>query len=511
MKTHNLLQSSPEWHEFRSQHFGASEASAMLGISPYVSRTELLHSKATGEVKEHSDFTKEIFRDGHEAEDMARKLLESNGLDFYPVVCSLDKLSASCDGLTIDNSFAFEHKLYSVDLAEKVKDGVVPDHYMAQCQQILMITSADKLLFVCSDGTRGKWEETEVFPDRSWFRRIISGWEQFKIDLTNYQQKEFKDKPEAAIMMQLPVLSIQIKGDVTFSNLPQFKEAAETFISSINTNLITDEDFVNAEETIKFCKEVEQNIKAKKKDILGQVESIDAVVRTLDFTDESFARVRLVLEKIVKSQKETIKTSIIKDAFDACCLHVSEIQGEFISVNFAQLATSIFTRQNLETVCKNKRTLESLHNAVDSEVASIKIKLDELARIVRKNLAHLPDDLPLFRDLQSIITKPEDDFKLLVDSRLAEQKRREEAECERAVKENEEKRIAEVQKISEQKLSDEKVLIDAVKSPILDQNPELDGFNKWWNEVGIGMRIHDDEKVEEFAKRVALSLWNFRY
>jgi putative phage-type endonuclease len=493
---HQISQGSNEWHEFRAQHFGASEAAAMLGISPYMSRTELLHLKSTGESKEHSDFTKTIFKNGHEAEDLARKLIESEGLDFYPVVCSLGKLSASCDGLTIDNSLAFEHKLYSADLAEKVKNGIVPDHYMAQCQQILMITNADRLLFACSNGTLDKWEETEVFPDQSWFDRIKTGWEQFEKDLEIFEPREFKDKPDHAIMMQLPALYIQIKGEVTLSNLPEFKEAAETFIANINTNLITDEDFFNAEETIKFCKEVEQNIKAKKKDILGQAESIDAITRALDFTDESFARIRLILEKLVKTQKESIKSNIIKNAFDACNLHVSEIHTEFVSVNFIQLGASIFNRQNFETVCKSKRTLESLHNAVDSEIASIKIKLDELARVVRKNLTHLPDDLSLFGDLQSIITKPEDDFKLLVDSRIAEQKRREEESLSRA-------------------FSDAKIPATTTTkhstSAVYQINQELNGFDKWWSEVGIGMRIHDDEKVGEFAKRVAFSLWNFRY
>jgi len=39
---HNLIQGSPEWHQFRLEHDGASEAAAMLGLSKKVPRNELL-------------------------------------------------------------------------------------------------------------------------------------------------------------------------------------------------------------------------------------------------------------------------------------------------------------------------------------------------------------------------------------------------------------------------------------------------------------------------------------
>ena len=48
MQQHNLIQGSAEWHAFRRQHYTASDAPAMLGISPYKTRAELLREKATG-------------------------------------------------------------------------------------------------------------------------------------------------------------------------------------------------------------------------------------------------------------------------------------------------------------------------------------------------------------------------------------------------------------------------------------------------------------------------------
>lgn len=67
-KTHNLVQGSEEWHAFRSTRFGASEASAMLGISPYKTRTDLLKEKATGVTPEVTAMTQVIFDRGHAVE-----------------------------------------------------------------------------------------------------------------------------------------------------------------------------------------------------------------------------------------------------------------------------------------------------------------------------------------------------------------------------------------------------------------------------------------------------------
>jgi hypothetical protein len=40
VKIHNLIQGSPQWLAYRAQHFNASDAPAMMGVSPYKSRAE---------------------------------------------------------------------------------------------------------------------------------------------------------------------------------------------------------------------------------------------------------------------------------------------------------------------------------------------------------------------------------------------------------------------------------------------------------------------------------------
>ena len=494
MQTHNLIQGTKDWIEFRARHYGASEAAPMLGLSKQLTRNDLLLYKKTGKSKEYSDWVqKNILDYGHEVENSARLITESVlSTDLFPVTCSSGKLSASCDGLTFDGEIAWEHKQWNEELAEYVlRNNSAPDTHMPQCQQILLVTGAIRLIFTVSDGTDNKRVSCEIHPSTEWFGRIQAGWDQFDKDLENYEHKEFAENPEPEAIMQLPALSIQIKGEVIASNLPQFKADAETFIARINTDLQTDEDFVNAEATVKFCDETEKKLESAKAAAIGQTASIDELMRTIDFIRESIRSKRLTLEKLVKTQKESIKTKIIDDAYKLCVEHQSSIAAEFNRLNFAALAN--LSRQSFETACKNKRTLASLHNAVDTEVAAIKIKLDDLARVIRKNIAHLPEDLSLFRDLQSIVTKPEDDFKLLVESRLSEQKRKEEeaakrvaeelkaaeergraqaaaaAERERIAKENEDKRAIEANEYETSKLEKEaqvKASMDALAAEV---------------------------------------------
>lgn len=463
----NLVQGTKEWMDFRAAHYGASEAASMLGLSKQLNRNDLLLFKKTGKSKEYSDWVqKNILDYGHEVEAKARELLEAEINDeLFQVTYENDLLSASCDGITMDGSIAFEHKQWSGDLVDYITDNQsLPDSHMPQCQQILLVTGAKRVIFVCSDGTESNRVMIDVYPDQEWFKRIKSGWEQFSRDLETFEPKEFADKPEPAAIMQLPALSIQIKGEVTLSNLPQFKEAAESFIANIKTDLQTDEDFANAEATVKFCDETERKLEAAKEAAIGQTASIDELMRTIDHIKDQIRSKRLTLDKLVKTQKESIKKNIIDAAFMVCADHSNEIAKEFKTISFIHLITFL-SRQNFETVCKNKRTLSGLHNAVDTEVAAIKIKLDDLARIIRKNLSHLPEDLSLFRDLQSIITKPEDDFKLLIESRLAEQKRKEEEAKERAIAEASER----MRKIKETETARIESMPTDIKSVLADE------------------------------------------
>jgi predicted phage-related endonuclease len=426
MQIHDLVQGSPEWHQFRQEHFGASEAAAMLGISTRVKRTELLHMKHTGTAKEFSDWVQANILDyGHEVEALARPIVESIiGSDLYPVTCSLGLYSASCDGLTMSEDIAFEHKQWNAQLAESVAAGVLPDEYMPQCQQIMMVTGASKVMFVVSDGTPERMVHMDVLPDQAWFDRLVAGWAQFEKDMAEYQPKDLPEKPQADAIMHLPALAVQIRGEVTLSNLPQFKEAAERFIAKINTELKTDEDFANAEATVKFCEKTEKDLELAKDAAIAQTASIDELMRTIDFIKNQLRGKRLSLEKLVKDKKEWIKAQILQKAKEAFADHVASLEAEIRPIRL------VFTQPDFVGAMKNKRTLASLHDAVDTTLANAKICVDATAKEIRSKLtwyrSTAADYTFLFNDLQQTIQKPQDDFQMLVDTRIADHKQKEE-------------------------------------------------------------------------------------
>ena len=147
MITHNLVQGSEAWHAYRATHFNASDAPAMLGISPYKTRTQLLHELHTGLAPEVDAATQSRFDAGHAAEAAARPIAEQEvGEDLYPVVGSEGKLSASFDGLTMDGRIVWEHKLMNVDLADSLSRGIIPDSYRPQLEQQLMVSGADSTI-----------------------------------------------------------------------------------------------------------------------------------------------------------------------------------------------------------------------------------------------------------------------------------------------------------------------------------------------------------------------------
>jgi predicted phage-related endonuclease len=86
MQSHNLTQGSPEWLAYRREHFNASDAPAMMNVSPYKTRAALLRELHTGIAPEISDQTQYLFDRGHKFEAASRGMAETIlGEELYPV------------------------------------------------------------------------------------------------------------------------------------------------------------------------------------------------------------------------------------------------------------------------------------------------------------------------------------------------------------------------------------------------------------------------------------------
>lgn len=445
---HNLVQGSPEWQAFRFRYHGASEAAAMLGLSPNMKRNELLHLKKTAMPKEFSQFVQERILDrGHELEALARPLVEEDlGEELYPVTCSLGKESASCDGLTMAGDIAFEHKQWNEELAALVRQGIVPDSHMPQCQQIAMVVrTVERVRFVVSDGTRERFVWTDVTPDPAWFERIRAGWAQFDKDVADYEPREIEAKPEGRTPETLPALRLEVRGEVTASNLSAFKDHALAVFAGINRELTTDQHFADAEKTVKWCGDVESRLAAAKEHALSQTASIDLLFKTIDDITAEARRVRLDLDKLVTKRKGEIKDNIVLGGKSAYEKHIADLRNE-------TGAWIVLAPPDFAGAIKGKRSVASMQDAVDTVLANAKIEADASAQRIRANLACIKDDGAgyefLFADKLALISKPIDDLKVLIAARITEHKaaeeKRQEADRERIRAEEQAKAEAKV-------------------------------------------------------------------
>lgn len=433
MITHSLVQGAPDWVAFRFQYRGASEAAAMLGLSSKMTRTELLHMKHVGSQKEFSDYVQErILNAGHRVEALARPILAARlGEKLYPVTCSEGLLSASCDGLTMGEDIAFEHKHWNQALAEAVAAGELPEEYWPQCQQILMITKAEKLIFVVSDGTEENFLSLEVKPDPAWFDRIVKGWEQFERDLAAYVPAAPEVKAVGATPETLPALFVELTGAVTASNLDAYKEHALAVIGAINRDLQTDQDFADASKAVKWCGDVESRLKAVKEHALSQTQTIDQLFKAIDDITAKARDTRLDLGKLVDRRNTERKEEIVLGGKTAYQTHLdalkAETDGLWVTLPTPDFAGSI----------RGMRLFANMQDAVNTLLANSKIAADDSAKKIRANLALLAEAKEhafLFNDRAALIGKAAEDLKLLIKSRIDAHKAAE-AEKEEATRE----------------------------------------------------------------------------
>ena len=421
--THDLVQGTPQWDAFRLQHFGASEAAAMLGLSKKVTRPQLLQAKKTGIAREFSDWLQANVLDyGHEVEALARPLVEAKiGDELYPVTCSRGKLSASCDGITLDDRIAFEHKQWNEGLAAMVATGIVPDEHMPQCQQIMLVTGAEKVIFTVSDGTPEKMVYTEVLPDQAWFDRLVRGWAQFEADLETFEPPTaVAPAPTGRAPESLPALLVQVTGAVTASNLAEFKEIALSAIRNVNRELTTDQHFADAAKAVKWCSDVEERIDAAKEHALSQTASIDALFKVMDDIKAEARQTRLDLDKLVKARNVALKTEIVTAAQQALAKHIAAL-NERLGRPYMPTVPADFAG-----AIHGKKSFDSMRAALDATLANAKIFANEVADKIEANLKylreHAKDHTALFPDTAQIVLKAPEDLQALATSRIAQHK-----------------------------------------------------------------------------------------
>jgi putative phage-type endonuclease len=448
----NIAQGSEQWAELRAKRFTASEAPAMMGKSKHQTRNKLLQQKATGLVPEVDAHQQRIFDEGHRAEAVARKIAEKEiGDELFPVVLDDQEggFLASMDGLDMLGEIGWECKLASESLFAQIDSGKLEDHYMIQLDQQFALSGAKRILFTACDEKGESYKHLWIERDESRFKALEAGWTQFAKDLAEYEAPEAEQpKAEGKAPDALPALSVQVQGMVTASNLKAFEESARATLAKINTDLQTDEDFSTAEKTVKFCKDVEGRLDAAKENVLGQMQTVDEVVRSIDAIKEETRQIRLKLNKAVTEQKESRKAEILKTANEALQNHLCKLENSLEQESGGlRVPVSYQVKGDFAGAMKGKKTISSLKSACDDELARAKIEANEAADVMRGNIQQLNEHAAgykfLFSDFDFICIKPAEDFAAIVKSRIADHKEAEQkkldAERERIRQEEEAK------------------------------------------------------------------------
>lgn len=429
MKVLNLSQGTPEWHEARAKHFTASEAPAMAGVSKYTSRSDLLKQKKTGIAPEVSDHQQRIFDRGHAAEAAARSIAEEViGEELFPCTATSDEhphLLASFDGVTMLGDAIWEHKHINDELRH-VNVDTLPEHYKVQMDQQLLVSGAEKCLFMASDGTKAdcNWFWYESTPER--FAALLAGWEQFKADLEAYEHKETAATVTAEPVLDLPSVSVRVTGELSIaSNFSTFESALRDFVENrLIEKPETDQDFADLESQIKTLKKAEAALDAAEAQLISQVATVDELKRTKDLLHKLARDNRLRAEKLVKIEKENRKAQIAGQALSAFSAWLDEQDSPaLVNVHFSPAIAM-----------KGKKTISSLQSAADDALAAAKVEAKQQIDLFKSNLAILEakgkDHRFLFGDWKYLIAKQPEDLESTITARIAEHHQRLQAEVE---------------------------------------------------------------------------------
>ena len=423
MQIHDTQQGSAEWLALRARHFTASEAPAMMGVSPYLTRAELLRQKKTGLAPEVDSATQGRFDAGHAAEAAARPIAEQLvGEELYPTTGSREveglPLLASFDGLTMDGRIAWEHKQRNAAIvAHLVEQREPPLQHVWQLEHQLLVSGAERVLFTC--GAAAEALDSILYVSRPERRaQLIAGWHQFALDLADYVPPEIVAPATAAHVDALPAVSVRVEGALAvISNLDLFGARLRAFVDALPAKPSSDQEFADCEAACKTLKRAEDALEQAEAAALSQTADIEQMRRTVADYAGLARTTRLALDRLVKARKEQLRTEIVMAAQEELRKHVAAQNAKLGRSYMPEIAA------DFGGAVKGLRTLDSIRNAVHAVLIAAKLRANETADRIQANLATLAEHTGehglLFPDVATIVLKAPDDLLALVASRIA--------------------------------------------------------------------------------------------
>lgn len=420
MKTLDVQQGSTSWMAARAWPARcASDAPAVMGASKYISRSDLVRQKALGHNEDISPEVQALFDRGHQAEAAARGILEMQLLDdLFTKTCTTDDgvYLASMDGITNDGTVGFEHKLLNASLVAQVQARDLEPHYYWQLEHQLLVTGAEYIIFVTSDGTVENFHTMEYHPVAGRREALVAAWDQFAKDVHAYVHKAVPDQVVAADQPSLPAVIVNTEGQIAIrDNLPEFGMALKAYIARLPAKPSTDQEFADADAACKTLKKAEDALQAEEDRALASMTSVEDLRKTIANLRAIARQTRLATEKLVEKRKLELRAEIVAEYRAKLALHY-----ETINVGMCHGLLPVVDG-DWAGAMKNKRTIQGLRDGCDDLLAKCKIEANERAFAVNANLQTInaAGRPHLFADKAQLVTKDPEAVKAIVNGRIA--------------------------------------------------------------------------------------------
>ena len=494
-----LTQGSHEWLQHRANCLNASDLAAAMGVSKYTTRAELIKRLATGIVPEVDAATQARFDKGHANEAAAAPLAEEAiGEGLYPMVLAAEvhgltrRLSASYDGLTLMQEKSWENKFPNAALVASLQAGVIPAEYHPQMEQGLMLSGAEKCLFTAGE-VASMWYHSN--PELR--AKIIPTWKQIEADVLAYVPTESAPAVVAAPVEALPAVSVRMDGALAIqSNLPNFLEALRAYVAKLPANPSTDQEFADTEAACKSLKKAEEALDAAEAGALASMSDVEAMRRMVADCKALARTTRLAHEKLVAARKDAIRVELVTKAQGDLGRHIRELNaampGDFLPANQVHA--------DFGGVIKGKKTVDSIRDALGTELARAKIAAGELATRIHANIKTIKESGLVVHDTAALVLKAPEDLANVLAVRKAEQERCENEAREKIRAEEQAKAEREARAKLEQEQREaaaKKAAEEAAKAPA-QVKPEYQA------ELDAQVQAAEERRERELATHVAI-------
>lgn len=402
MKILELDQGSQEWIDARRNYFCASDAPVIMGSSKYKSRSTLIEEK-NGFENLSDSFSKDfLFKRGHEAEKNAfkilesEKLIESKSLVGTRTIDGLDLL-ASFDAVFEDGAI-FEHKLWNKELSRRVmecivdKDKTLAPYYFWQLEHQLLVSEADEITFIVSDGTVEKRIMMDYFSVAERREMLLEGWKLFKKSM-----EEFKIEKESSksVIINSDIVpkefSCNVNNSMVTSNLPDYLDTIiELKNNELSKELKNEEDFARCENIGKDAKKARLNLKNSVQEVQNNFHSLSEFLKVNIKIDKALQELQSHCEKSVKENKEKFKRELVNDNLIKLEMHCLEFKQ--YNKNNWNTELEEFIKDTLDNSSKlfydsmkNKKTKNSCINSVNEVLIKTECEFSSLANKMIEN------------------------------------------------------------------------------------------------------------------------------